>query len=136
MAELNINDLCFVHIPGKSQVVKIFDNKDEGLDFANKFEKKYGYKFAHGSAGAIDGVLVLKAALERVLDAGKDPRDGAALRDALEHTDMQVTQGRMVFTHTNHEGIVDTYPVCVVGPRGVAARWENRPKEVYPQFPR
>lgn len=42
--EIDIKRLCIVH--QKDKVIKIFDDSEEGLKFADKFEKEYNIKLS------------------------------------------------------------------------------------------
>ena len=44
MAELNINKLSIAH--QKDKIIKIFDNPDECVKFAEKFEKEFSIKLS------------------------------------------------------------------------------------------
>ena len=66
--EINIDKLGIVH--QKEKIIKVFDDSDECLKFADKFEKEYHIKLSCGSIYSFLNTVETKGYFEGLKDKG------------------------------------------------------------------
>jgi len=97
--------------------------------------KLHGYPASDCVVDGYEGIQMVVATLEKIIDAGGDPFDGATFKEAMETLDIMSLGGPLRWSKTNHRGHpVEAFGMSVVDHNRRRVRWEHRSDDVYPQF--
>lgn len=97
--------------------------------------KLHGYPASDCVVDGYEGIQMVAATVEKILNSGGNPFDRTAFKEAMETLDIMTLGGPLRWSKTDHRGHpVEAFKMSVVDHNFRRVRWEHRSDNVYPQF--
>lgn len=104
-------------------------------DICKEWLKVNGYAASDCVVDGYEGIQMVAAILEKILNAGGNPFDRPTFKEAMETLNIMTLGGPLRWSKTNHRGHpVEAFKMSVVDYNFRRVRWEHRSDKVYPQF--